>query len=153
MSDDIVKDVMHEALLAVLLGSTSVPFVTAQPDGTTFHGTATVESAFVSRIQQMAYKGELDPIIQQALDLVDPAGVAKEFEAMFAKQIIAGLERNPGYGQTPGWMQQQAKGIAVEACKLALADDADLWDRLRTMIGAEVERNHVGITVSLSTPE
>lgn len=154
-TNDLLADTLQGALLTVLLGSHAVPTTIFNSDGSTTSGVGMVESAFIQHIRTKVQKGEFDGIIQQAMDLVDPAAVARAFETMFAKLIIEGLGRESYFGgrSEPNWMQRQAKDIAVAAAKQALSDDDALMDTLREKIGMEVDRNRVGISVSLSDPE
>lgn len=152
---DPLHDALRDATLAVLLGSTEVPHTGLDGQGNAFYGTITIGSAFAARLQAQAFKGDFDDLIRQALEQVDVAAVAKAFEGVLAEQFLQGLkaERHFGGRQEPNWLQSKAKQIAVEACTAALKDDEEMVDVLRARIGSEVDRNRVGITVSLSDPE
>ena len=154
---DPLHDALRDATLAVLLGSTTVPHQTLDYNGVPVHGTITIESAFQSRLSQMAYKGDFDDLIRTAVSNLTPEDLVGVIKETVAAQILNGLEpvRGHSYGSpsTPGWLQREARAIAVEACTTALAADEGLLDTLRSRIGAEVDRNRVGITVSLSDPE
>jgi hypothetical protein len=70
--------------------------------------------------------------------------------------MLKGLENVTGaYGSkpTPGWLQTNVKAIAVEATTKALSADEGLMETLRERIGFQVDRNKVGINVTLSDPE
>lgn len=152
---DPLNQALLDATLAVLLGSTEVSHQYIDPQGNATIGTITLQSAFVSRIQSQAYKGEFDPLIAKAMEQVSPASIAQAIEGMIATHVINGLGSTLSYGNrnTPNWLQDKAKSIAVEACTLALSADEELLDTLRAKIGAEVDRNRVGITVNLTDPE
>lgn len=150
---DPVNDAMREALLAALLGSTSIPNQYVDANGMTSFGTITVGSIFEGRLRDKAYRGDFDDLLTAAMKKVDPAAVARAFEGLFAKKLLDGLQVQPGYNSQPGWLQQQARSIAIEATTTAIKDDEDLLDRLRTMIGSQVERDSVSINVSLATRE
>lgn len=151
---DPIHDAMQEATLAVLLGSTTVPHRDVDDQGNVLWSTQTISSAFADRLRHKVYSGDYDDIIRRVMDDVDAAAVARHVEVRLAEQVIAGLGRRDTYGRhEPNWLQEQARKIAVEACTSALAADEGLLDTLRAKIGAEVDRNRVGITVNLSDPE
>ena len=153
---DPLNDALRDATLAVLLGSTTVAHQTLDYNGTPVQGTVTIESAFGQRIASQAFKGDFDELIRQAMDKITPEDMVEVIKDKIADKFLAGLEPvSGGYGQPnrPNWLQAQARDIAVEACTAALTADEGLLDTLRAKIGAEVDRNHVGITVSLSDPE
>lgn len=151
---DVLHDALRDATLAVLLGSTQVPMQTAQPDGTTYHGTVTLSSAFAERIQARARNGEFDDLINRAMSQVNSASIARAIEQNIAAQMIEGLKSPSLFGRSePNWLQKQARSIAIEAATAAVKADANLMDTLRTQIGAEVDRSRVGITVNLSSQE
>lgn len=152
---DPLNEALREATLAVLLGSTEVTRQYVDESGMMTTGTFTIESAFVTRLQQKARDGDFDEIIEGAMEYVSETSIAKAVESYIASQIEAGLRYEPwSYKQEePGWMQRRAKDIATEAVTKALSSDEELIDRLRTMIGAEVDRNRVAINVALSNPE
>lgn len=152
---DPLRQALVEATLAVLCGSTEVAQQYVDPQGNTTLSTITLQSAFVARIQQQAYRGDFDPLIAKAIEQVSPASIARAIEGMIATHVMAGLGRRDTYGgrSEPNWLQDKAKSIAVEACTAALVADDELLDNLRSRIGAEVDRNRVGITVNLSDPE
>lgn len=157
MSDPL-NDALREATLVVLLGSRQAPVQNYDNQGNAYIGTATVESAFMTRIKEKAYKGEFDDLIAQAMAKITPEDVVAVITGQIAAKFLAGLETIPvdrGYGSAPkpNWLQDAAKKIAVEATTSALSADEALLDTLRAKIGAEVDRNRVGITVSLSDPE
>ena len=52
-----------------------------------------------------------------------------------------------------GGLASRAEDIATKVVTAALEDDDDLKDKMRARIGAEVDRNRIGITVQLSDPE
>lgn len=149
-------DSVREATLAVLLGSTEVPHRTVDEQGNALWSTITIGSAFADRLRQKAYNGDYDDLIRQVMEQVDYAAVARHVEERLAELLVDGLgtQSSSFYGKSqPNWLQSQARSIAVEACKAALVHDEALLDTLRTKIGSEVDRNRVGITVSLSDPE
>ena len=154
---DPLNDALREATLAVLLGSTDVQHQTVDTNGHVLMGTVTIPSAFQQRISALAAKGEFDTLIRQAIDALTPADLLDTLKAVITKEMLARLEPVQGRGYNdpsrPGWLQGQARSIATEACTSALAADETLLDTLRARIGAEVDRNRVGITVNLSDPE
>lgn len=153
---DPLNDALREATLAVLLGSTAIMQQTVGPDGFVSQGTVTIPSAFGNRIASKAHAGEFDELIRQAMEKITPDDIVEVIKDQIAAKFLAGLEPvSGGYGQPnrPNWLQAKAREIAVEACTAALAADEHLLDTLRAKIGAEVDRNHVGITVSLADPE
>lgn len=153
--NDPLHDALRDATLAVLLGTTSAPYTYSDSMGNPIVGTVSIPSAFGQRLQSQAFKGEFDELIRQAMEKVDSTAVARAVEGLLAEQILAGLaRRDSSYGRSePNWLQDKAKSIAVEACTIALSADEGLLDTLRAKIGAEVDRNRVGITVNLSDPE
>lgn len=156
MTTDPLNDALRDATLAVLLGSTTVPSVSLGYNGEPILGTVTIQSAFVERIRALSAKGEFDDLLREAMGSITPEDVVGIIKDRIGEKFLAGLESvNGSYGNspTPGWLQQQARTIAVQAATTALAADEALLDTLRGRIGAEVDRNRVGITVSLSDPE
>lgn len=153
--EDPLRSALHEATLAVLLGSTKVHLSNVDAQGMVSSYLVSIPSAFGERIRAKAFSGEFDAIIQQAMTKVSVDNVAKAIEGILAEQFLEGLkkERNTWSGDSQGWLQSKSKDIAVEACKQALSGDEELLDILRTKIGAEVDRNKVGITVNLTDPE
>lgn len=156
MSDPL-NDALREAALTVLLGSHQAPVQIYDNQGYATMGMVTVESAFVTRIKEKARKGDFDDLIAQAMAKITPDDVVTVIKDQITAKFLAGLETIPGdrYGGTPkpNWLQDAARKIAVEATTSALSADEALLDTLRAKIGAEVDRNRVGITVSLSDPE
>lgn len=153
---DPLRQALTEATLSVLLGATSVAQQYVDQQGNVTFGTIELPSVFAGRLAQMAYKGDFDALVTQAMEQVSAAAVARLIEEKIAKQIIDGLGSTRstfGDRSAPNWLQDRAKAIAVEACTVALAADEALLDTLRARIGAEVDRNRVGITVNLSDPE
>lgn len=154
---DPLHDALRDATLAVLLGSKQVPYQSVDPQGVVATGMITIGSAFESRIRDRAYRGDFDDLIRQAIDTLTPEDLVDTVKSAIAKQFLDGLESVPsrswGQPSTPGWLQREARDIAKEACTAALSADEELLDTLRARIGAEVDRNRVGITVSLSDPE
>lgn len=151
---DILSDALREATLAVLLGSTTIPHQVVDFNGQMQQGTITIASAFAERIRSQAHKGDFDALIAEAMGKVDSEAVARAVETLLAEEILQGLRRTNYYGRDePNWLQAQARSIAVEAVTAALKDDEGLLDTLRAKIGAEVDRNRVGISVHLSDPE
>lgn len=153
---DVLNDALLEATLAVFLGSRTIPAVTSYDhNGQPVMGIVTIESAFTERLRAMAYKGEFDPILHEAMDKVSSDAIARAVEGRLADQIMEGLKSTSTFGgrSEPNWLQQQAKSIAVEAITAALKEDETLKDTLRARIGVEVDRNRVGISVVLSDPE
>lgn len=154
---DVFDETLREATLAVLLGSTTLPIdrVLDEFGNTTHWNTATIGSAFADRVRQKAYGGDYDDLIRRVMEQVDPSNVARHVEVKLSELLIAGLgvERYR-YGQDKdNWLQTEAKRIAVEACTVALSADEALLDTLRAKIGSEVDRNRVGINITLSDPE
>lgn len=153
MTSDPLHDALRDATLAVLLGTTSAPHTYIDQYGNPVTGTVSIPSAFGARIQSQAFKGDFDELIRSAMELVDAAAVARAVEGLLAEQILAGLKTSPRYGEGAGWLQSKAKEIAITACTAAMAADETIIDTLRAKIGAEVDRNRVGITVNLTDPE
>jgi hypothetical protein len=156
---DPLHDALRDATLAVLLGATDVPVFAVDPNGGNQpipNGTITIGSAFNSRIQERARKGEFDSLIDQAIATITPEDLAETLKGVIAQQMLKGLENVTGaYGSkpTPGWLQTNVKAIAVEATTKALSADEALMETLRERIGFQVDRNKVGINVTLSDPE
>ncbi len=156
--NDPLNDALKEATLAVLLGSTGIPLSSVDQFGNQMVGTVTIESAFVQRIRSEAFKGAFDDIIREAMSRIDADEVASRFEQLFAEQILLKLKEAPisNFGtrnNEPNWIQQQTKDIAIKACTKAVMADEALMDVLRVMIGSQVDRNNVDITVQLSDRE
>lgn len=153
METDPLRTALHDATVAVLLGSTTVPVQQVDANGVTYNGTVTIASAFGERIRSEAFRGKFDELIQSALDKIDPAEMAKHIEHILAKEVILGLEKRDQWSSSPNWLQGKVKDIAVEACTVAIRGDNELIDILRTKVSSEVDRNRVGITVNLTNPE
>lgn len=154
-SNDPLRQALLEATLAVLLGSTNVHLQNVDTNGTNSIYTVSIPSAFAERIRSKSFSGEFDDLIHQAMKKVDSASVAKAIEGLLAEEFLRGLrtDEHGWRGNSPNWLQQKSKEIAVEACIASLKDDEELLDILRTKIGAEVDRNRIAITVNLSNPE
>lgn len=153
---DPLNAALHEALLATLLGSHTVPNATWDSQGNPVVGIITVPSAFQSRIQARAYKGDFDDIINRAVAALTPEHLAGALADKLVEHMLVGLEPvDGGYNRPkqPGWLAHKAKEIAVEAATTAMMADEGFLETLRERIGMEVDRNRVGISVSLSDPE
>lgn len=152
---DPLHDALREATLAVLLGSTEVPTQFIDTNGNPYQGTISVESAFGARMRERAVKGHFDSLIDQAIAYVDAKALGTALQEAIGKHLLEGLKPVDRYNQDPaaGWFQQAMKALAVNAVDAALSTDESLKEMLRERIGIEVDRNRVGITVSLSDPE
>lgn len=155
MPDDPLHQALVEGTLAVLLGGTNAHFQSIDASGNVSFGHVTIPSVFVERIKYHAFNGKYDSIIEEAMSKVSADQIAKALEGLIAEQVISGLkiEHSMYNRNSQNWLAERAKEIAITACKEALSADEELMDILRTKIGAEVDRNRVGITVNLSDPE
>lgn len=145
---------LHDALMSSLLGRTEIDFVSYDMTGNMIRSTATLDSVLADRTRKLVLDGEFDDVIRQGMDALKPEQVAEAFAGHIAEGIRDGLnDRGPMHRNDNGWIRQRARDVATEACKTAVSTDEDLMDKLRAMIGSQVDRNKVGITVQLSDPE
>ncbi|MEM9134307.1 MAG: hypothetical protein AAGE88_18305 [Actinomycetota bacterium] len=140
------------AVAGALLGDTNFPGMVPDGQGGWLESTITIPSSLGQRITHLANQGEFDKLITDAISQI----TADEIKPLIAETLVAKLMssiNHDGRWHSGDWFRNQFRSIAQDAATAAMASDADLMDRLRALIGGQVDRDEINVTVSLSGRE